>query len=38
MLVPIWLLVGANIYFGLATSLSVGSAQEVASMLIGDGG
>jgi len=38
MLVPIWLLVSANIYFGLATSLSVGSAQEVASMLIGGGG
>ena len=38
MLVPIWLLVGANLYFGLVTSLSVGSAQEVANVLIGGGG
>jgi multicomponent Na+:H+ antiporter subunit D len=35
MLAPIWLLVGANIYFGLATHLSVGSAQQVAALLMG---
>lgn len=38
MLVPIWLLAGANIYFGLATDLSVGSAREVAQLLMGGGG
>jgi multicomponent Na+:H+ antiporter subunit D len=38
MLVPIWLLVGANIYFGLATGLSVGSAREAAGLLLGGGG
>ena len=38
MLVPIWLLAGANIYFGLATDLSVGSAREVARLLMGGGG
>jgi multicomponent Na+:H+ antiporter subunit D len=38
MLVPIWLLVGANIYFGLATGLSVGSAREAAGLLMGGGG
>ncbi len=38
MLAPIWLLVGANVYFGLATDLSVGSAREVASLLMGGGG
>jgi multicomponent Na+:H+ antiporter subunit D len=38
MLAPIWLLVGANLYFGLATDLSVGSAREIASLLMGGGG
>jgi multicomponent Na+:H+ antiporter subunit D len=38
MLVPIWLLVGANIYFGLAPGLSVGSAREAAGLLMGGGG
>ncbi len=38
MLVPIWLLVAANIYFGLATGLSVGSAREAAGLLMGGGG
>jgi multicomponent Na+:H+ antiporter subunit D len=38
MLVPIWLLVAANLYFGVATGLSVGSAREVAGMLMGSGG
>jgi hypothetical protein len=38
MLVPIWLLVAANIYFGLATGLSVGSAREAAGLLMGGSG
>ncbi len=38
MLVPIWLLAGANIYFGVATDLSVGSAREIAQLLMGGGG
>ncbi|MFY9974962.1 MAG: proton-conducting transporter membrane subunit, partial [Chromatiaceae bacterium] len=37
MLAPIWLLVGANIYFGVDTHLSVGSAQRVAALLMGGG-
>lgn len=37
MLAAIWLLVGANIYFGLNTDLSVGTAQEVANLLMGGG-
>ena len=37
MLAPIWLLVGANIYFGIDTHLSVGSAQRVAALLMGGG-
>ncbi|MBT3917423.1 MAG: monovalent cation/H+ antiporter subunit D family protein [Rhodospirillaceae bacterium] len=35
MLVPMWLLVGANIYFGINTELSVGAASAAAKMLIG---
>jgi multicomponent Na+:H+ antiporter subunit D len=37
MLAPVWLLVGANLYFGVATHLSVGSAQRVAALLMGVG-
>ncbi|MGD8957496.1 MAG: monovalent cation/H+ antiporter subunit D family protein [Chromatiaceae bacterium] len=35
MLVPIWILVGANIYFGLYTEVSVGVASQAAAQLIG---
>jgi multicomponent Na+:H+ antiporter subunit D len=35
MLIPIWLLVIANIYFGIATQLSVGSAERAAALLMG---
>jgi multicomponent Na+:H+ antiporter subunit D len=35
MLIPIWLLVIANIYFGIATHLSVGSAERAAALLMG---
>jgi multicomponent Na+:H+ antiporter subunit D len=38
MLAPIWLLVAANVYFGLATDLSVGSARQVTDLLMGGGG
>ncbi len=38
MLAPIWLLVGANLYFGLATDLSVGNARKIASLLMGGDG
>jgi len=35
MLLPIWVLVIANIYFGIHTDLSVGLAQQAASLLLG---
>jgi multicomponent Na+:H+ antiporter subunit D len=35
MLVPTWILVLANIYFGTNTNLTVGSANESAKMLLG---
>jgi multicomponent Na+:H+ antiporter subunit D len=38
MLVPIWILVAANIYFGLYTEVSVGLASQVANDLVGGGG
>ena len=38
MLVPIWLLVFANLYFGIDTDLSVGSARRAAALLMGGGG
>jgi multicomponent Na+:H+ antiporter subunit D len=38
MLVPIWLLVFANLYFGIDTDLSVGSARQAAALLMGGGG
>ena len=36
MLLPIWILVGANLYFGVYTEVSVGVAQQAARMLLGD--
>jgi multicomponent Na+:H+ antiporter subunit D len=38
MLVPIWILVAANIYFGINTDISVGAAMQAATMLMGNGG
>ncbi|MGB5200257.1 MAG: monovalent cation/H+ antiporter subunit D family protein [Sedimenticolaceae bacterium] len=35
MLIPIWILVGANIYFGLYTEVSVGVASRAAAQLMG---
>ena len=35
LLVPTWVLVGANLYFGIHTSLSVGVAGKAATLLIG---
>jgi multicomponent Na+:H+ antiporter subunit D len=37
MLVPLWLLVAASIYFGLDTSLTVGVAERAATTLLGSG-
>jgi multicomponent Na+:H+ antiporter subunit D len=37
MLAPIWLLIGANLYFGVQTDLSVGIAQQATGLLIGSG-
>ena len=34
---PAWILVGATIYFGLETSVTLGSAANAAAMLFGDG-
>ena len=31
---PIWVLVAANLYFGMHTELSVGMAQEAAAVLL----
>ncbi len=38
LLVPVWLLVAANFYFGLQTSLTVGVAERAARTLLGAGG
>ena len=38
MLIPIWILVAANFYFGLYTDFSVGTAMRAASALLGGGG
>lgn len=38
MLIPIWILVAANVYFGIHTDVSVGSALKSAAILMGDGG
>ena len=35
MLVPLWILIAANIYFGLDTTLTVGVAQQAAETLLG---
>ncbi len=34
MLVPIWLLAAANIYFGIDTELTVGLAERAANALL----
>jgi len=38
MLVPIWVLVAANLYFGLQTDISVGIAQQATQSLLGAAG
>ena len=38
MLVPLWLLVIANVYFGVQTDVSVGLAREAAAVLTGGAG
>ncbi|MGQ9424442.1 monovalent cation/H+ antiporter subunit D family protein [Gilvimarinus sp. F26214L] len=38
LLVPLWILVAANIYFGIDTRLTVGVAESAASYLINGGG
>ena len=35
MLIPTWILIGASIYFGVDTSLTVGVARQAALMLLG---
>ena len=35
MLIPIWILVGATIYFGIDTQLTVGVVSEAARTLVG---
>ncbi|NKB69565.1 MAG: monovalent cation/H+ antiporter subunit D family protein [Candidatus Latescibacteria bacterium] len=35
MLVPMWLLLGASVYFGVFTKLSVGAARQAAAALLG---
>lgn len=35
MLLPLWALIAANVYFGIDTSLTVGVAQRAAEMLLG---
>ena len=37
LVVPAWILVGGTVYFGLETSVSVGSAANAAAMLLGIG-
>jgi len=38
MLLPLWALIFANLYFGVDTSLSVGVAMQAAAWLLGGGG
>jgi len=38
MLLPLWALILANLYFGIDTSLSVGVAMQAADWLLGGGG
>ena len=35
MLVPVWILVGATVFFGVFTSLSAGTAGKAATLLLG---
>jgi multicomponent Na+:H+ antiporter subunit D len=35
LLIPTWILVGANIYFGIDTRLTVGVAEKAALLLLG---
>jgi multicomponent Na+:H+ antiporter subunit D len=35
MLIPMWLLLGASVYFGISTKLSVGAARQAAATLLG---
>ena len=37
MLIPLWVLIGANLYFGIETSASVGVAKEAAKFLLSSG-
>ena len=37
LLIPTWVLIGANVYFGIDTSLSVGVARRAAETLLGSG-
>lgn len=38
MLIPIWILIGANVYFGLFTEVSVGVASKAAAQFMGGAG
>jgi len=38
MLIPIWVLVAANVYFGLHTEISVGVARQATAQLLGGSG
>jgi multicomponent Na+:H+ antiporter subunit D len=38
MLIPTWILIGASIYFGIDTSLTLGVAERAAQFLLGGGG
>jgi multicomponent Na+:H+ antiporter subunit D len=37
MLIPTWVLIGASIYFGIHTSLTLGVAERAAQHLLGGG-
>lgn len=37
MLIPVWILVAANLYFGVNTGVSVGVARQAADLLMGGG-
>ena len=38
LLLPTWLLAGANVYFGVDTQFSVGMARQAAALLTGSSG
>jgi len=38
LLLPVWVLVAANVYFGIHTDLTVGVAGRIANLLLGAGG